>query len=263
MMRKRLLILLLVAFCPLLSRAQDTTLVKASKWINDYSMIGVNYGVTFSNMYFSPSMHNRAWVMAPNYISVMYTKHCKMFDTLPYFALTIGAAYGSEGFSFKENAQTGYTQSVDGVSWCSMKTFEIPAMAQIHLDFYPGKLLANAGVYGGWRNSITRRGPSLPEAYENSFREYENQIDYGFEGGVGFGLMFDPIEIHFNCLVRWSWSSMYEPDYKSYYYYNYAYPIDVMATVGIYFQLTKRTGKTNRALRSEARSIVYGTNQDN
>ena len=72
--------------------------------------------------------------------------------------------------------------------------------------------------------------------------------------------MFDPVEIHINALVRWSWSSLYDPDYASPYYYRYAYPMDGILTVGVHFQLTKRSGKTSQALRQEARAIVYGTN---
>ena len=71
--------------------------------------------------------------------------------------------------------------------------------------------------------------------------------------------MFDPVEIHFNALFRWSWSSLNEPNYLSKYYYRYTYPMDIIATVGVHFQLTKRSGKTSAQLRREAREIVYGT----
>ena len=43
------------------------------------------------------------------------------------------------------------------------------------------------------------------------------------------------------------------------YYYRYAYPMDAIVTVGVHFQLTKRSGKTSQALRQEAKRIVYGT----
>lgn len=227
--------------------------------INDYTLIGVNYGVSFANMYFSPARTNRAFTVCPNYVSVTFTKFSKMFDKLPYFALVIGAAHGYEAFAFEKNPETGYTQEVDGAEQAKMEVFEIPAMAQIHADFYPGKLMVNVGVYGGWRKTITRSGPTLDPAYTNAFRSYEHQLDYGLQGGVGFGLMFDPIEIHLNALVRWSWSSLYDPDYASAYYYRYAYPMDAIVTLGVHFQLTKRSGKTSQALRQEAKAIVYGT----
>ena len=227
--------------------------------INDYMLVGVNYGVSFANMYYSPTRNNRVFVFCPNYVSVTFTKFSKMFDKLPYFALVVGAAHGYEGFAFEPNPETGYTQEVDGAEQAKIEVFEFPALAQIHVDFYPGKLMANVGVYGGWRKSISRSGAGLDPAYANAFRSYEHQFDYGLQGGAGFALMFDPIEIHLNALVRWSWSSLYDPDYASPYYYRYAYPMDAIVTVGVHFQLTKRSGKTSQALRQEAKRIVYGT----
>jgi len=255
-------------------RAQDTTATESglqldslsldvpSRPINDYTLIGVNYGVTFANMYFSPSKHNRAFVVTPNYVSVTFTKFCKMFDRIPNFALVVGAAVGNEGFTFKKDKETGSSPLVDGADWCSMRVIEVPALAQIHFDFPPGKIMANAGIYGGWRETIERSGPTLDEEWKTTFRSYEHRIDYGFQGGAGFALMFDPVEIHFNCLVRWSWSNLYDPDYASKYYYNYAYPFDIIATVGLHFQLTKRSGKTRREIRKEAYNIVYGKTED-
>lgn len=234
----------------------------AQQMINDYSLIGVNYGVTFSNMYFNPSKHNRLYIFNPNYVSITYTKYSKMFDSLPYFGLVLGAAMGNEGFGFKPDRETGIANDIDGATRGSMRVFELPAMAQIHVDIDPIKIMANLGVYGGWRQSITRSGPELDPKYANAFRDYEHQIEYGFQGGAGLALMLDPIEIHFNCLLRWSWSNLYDPDYNSAVYYRFAYPLDIIASVGIHYQITKRRGKTSAMLRQEARDIVYGTTSD-
>ena len=267
-MRKFFAILLLFGLAVPALRAQatfeaDTTLLveaPAKKaMINDYVMIGVNYGVTFSNMMYTPSRHNRAWQFSPNYVSVTFTKFSKMFDNIPMFALVVGVAHGYEGFGFLRDPSTGRSQEVDGAEQGTIEVFEIPALAQIHIDFHPGKIMANVGVYGGWRNSISRSGPNLEPEFANAFRPYENRWEYGLQGGAGFALMFDPVEIHFNALLRWSWSSLYAPDSASQYYYRYAYPMDIIATVGVHFQLTKRSGKTTSQLRREAKDIVYGT----
>lgn len=227
--------------------------------INDYTLIGANYGVTFANMFFNPTKYNRETVMYTNYASVTFTKYCKMFGSIPYFGLVLGLATGNEGFSFKPDPDTGEIGGIaDGATKTSIKVYEIPAMAQIHLDVDPIKVMVNVGVYGGWRQSITREGPGVTDEFRNSFKSYENRWDYGLQGGGGLAIMLDPIEIHFNCLARWSWSSLYQPDYNSKYYYNYAYPLDIMATVGIHFQLTKRNGKTRKAIKKQAYDIVYG-----
>ena len=263
---KSVLILLLALFLPApgalaqeVEWADTLDTAPRKELINDYVLIGVNYGVSFSNMYFAPAKHNRAWQVAPNYISVTFTKYSKLFDRMPNFALSLGVAHGYEGFGFKRDPDTGRSQDVDGAEEAQIEVFEVPALANFHLDAHPFKLLLNAGVYGGWRNSISRTGPNLDPQYENAFRPYEHRLEYGFQGGAGFALMFDPIEIHFNALLRWSWSSLYDPDYASPYYYRYAYPMDIIATVGVHFQLTKRSGKTTRQLRQEAKEIVYGS----
>ena len=256
-----LLLLLCAAWCAGAQGFEADSLgtVKEAPLVNDYTLIGVNYGLSFTNMYYSPARHNRRFVPHPNYVSVTFTKFSKMFDKLPYFALVIGVAHGYEGFGFERNPETGLSQDVDGAEEGTIEIFEIPALAQIHVDFYPGKLMANVGVYGGWRNSISRSGPNLDPAYANAFHPYEHRLEYGLQGGAGFALMFDPVEIHVNALIRWSWSSLYDPDYASPYYYRYAYPLDGIFTVGVHFQLTKRSGKTSQALRKEAKAIVYGT----
>jgi len=262
---KSLLFSLTLLLCALGARAQeiewaDTVYTDPKKeLINDYVMIGVNYGASFTNMYYSPAKYNRAWQFKPNYVSILFTKYSKLFDQMPILGLTVGVAHGYEGFGFVRDPETGRTQDVDGAEQGTIEVYEIPFLAQYHKDIDPLKLMASVGVYGGWRNSISRSGPNLDPQYANAFRPYEHRWEYGLQGGLGFALMFDPIEIHFNALVRWSWSTLYDPDYASPIYYRYAYPLDIIGTVGVHFQLTKRSGKTTAQLRREAREIVYGT----
>ena len=106
----------------------------------------------------------------------------------------------------------------------------------------------------------------MDQDYTDKFMDYEYRFDYGLMGGAGLGFMFDPIEIHLNLLGRWSLQNLYEPDYYNEvfhpyntYFYRYANPIDISVTIGVYLQLTKRTGKTTRQIKQEARDIVYGT----
>ena len=245
----------------------DTVTIRKASEINDYTMIGANYGVTFSNTQFNPSKHNRIWVYTPNYASVMYTRYGKMFDYISNFGLQIGFAYGHEGYGFEADPETGRIAHCDTATWCSMSVVEVPMLAQIHMDRDPVKFMANVGIYGGYRRTISRTGNinssyQLSEFAQHSFREYENRVDYGLQGGVGVAYMLDPVELHFNVGLRWSWASLYEPDYASQYYYRYAYPIDIMATIGVHFQVTKRKGKTTHQLKKEAKEIVYGKTED-
>ena len=244
-------ICLLCAWIPSRAQQEDSP---AKTLINDYSMIGVNYGAGLSTFYFNPSRLNTEMLFSPNYISVTYTKHSKMFGAYPYFALVVGFETGSSGFRFVPDKTSGFLDSVDGASECRIRLYNIPAMMQIHYDVDPLKLMLNVGLYGGWRDSIERSG---------NWRDYERRLDYGLQGGVGLAFMFDPIEIHFNCGIRWSWSSLYEPNYYSPYYYRYAYPIDFTASVGLHFQLGRRRGKSRSEIRKEAYEYVYGKTEDN
>ena len=244
----------------------DTVNVRSAKAINDYSMIGVNYGVTFSTVYFNPTKMGTTFRFQPTYFSLMYTHHEKMFNYLPYFGVTVGMSYWHEGVHFEDNPDTGFPLGyIDGATDVTMETVEIPAMMQMHFDSAPFKILANIGGYVGYRLSVEREGVYMDEEYAHSFREYDYRFDYGLCGGAGFGFMFDPVEIHFNVLGRWSLQNLYAPDYYNEifhpyntYYYRYANPIDISVTVGVYIQLSKRTGKTTAQIKKQARETVYG-----
>ena len=65
-MKRFFLLLVLLAWLPgaFSARAQEvqfdsTSIAPKERPINDYIRVGVNYGVTFSNMYYSPARHNR------------------------------------------------------------------------------------------------------------------------------------------------------------------------------------------------------------
>ncbi len=278
---RKLILVLAVLLCASSLRAQvdsllyspeylDTVNVKRSVSINDYHMIGVNYGATFSTVYFNPTKMGSTFRFQPTYFSVMYTHYEKMFNYIPYFGVTVGFSYGHSGVQFEDDPKTGLPLGyVDGATDITMETVQMPAMMQMHFDAAPVKVLANLGGYVGYRLSVERSGRWLDEEYTNKFRDYEYRFDYGLCGGAGLGFMFDPIEIHLNVLGRWSFSNLYAPDYYNEifhpyntYYYRYANPIDIAVTLGVYLQLTKRTGKTTAEIKKQARDIVYGTSEN-
>lgn len=278
-MRNIICCIISLLFCCTLLRAQqdslmytpeylDTVNVNRVSGLNDYFMIGANYGVTFSTVYFNPTKMGADIKFQPTYFSLMFTHYEKMFNYLPYFGLTMGVSYWHSGVRFNDNPDTGYPLGyIDGATDVTMETVELPAMMQMHFDSAPVKVLANLGGYVGYRLSIERSGIWLDEEYTNKFRDYEYRFDYGLVGGAGLGFMFDPVEIHLNLLGRWSLQNLYQPDYYNEtfhpyntYFYRYANPIDISLTIGVYFQLTKRTGKTTKQIKQEARDIVYGSN---
>lgn len=234
----------------------DTVNVNRVFLINDYSMLGFERGVSLSRMFFNPP-YKQGWRFSPEYYELTYTRYCKMFGYMPYFGLKVGAAYGHEGFLMVPNLETGYISMISGATECVYDVAEIIAMAHFHYDIGRFKLMLDAGPYGGKRLNIERIGEDVDEDYRFAFYDWDRRYDYGLKGGAGFALMFDPVELHINAKVRYSWSPLLDPDYRSPYYFTFAYPFDVMVTAGLHFQITRKLGKTKGMLRKEARQIVF------
>jgi len=239
--------------------AQETVAADSLKPVfslNDYTMVGVEYGGSASRMQFNPSK-TQGNLIVPNTFALYVLKYGKLFDGSPNFGLKGGIRYSHEGYQFKENKETGLTPTLEGAEKAIIELVEVPLMAHFHSDGLHFKVMLDLGIYGGYRLSIERIGDYVPDEIRNDFLEWDYRLDYGLTGGLGFGLVFDPLEFHVNAGVRYSWGSLYRPDYLSQDYYRFAYPLDFMLTAGVYFQLTKRTGKTKGQIRREAYQQVY------
>ncbi len=247
----------------------DTVQVSFSTKLNDYSMIGFNYGVTLTGMQFSPS-HSQSRDLALGHYSLTFTHYEKMFNYLPYFGWTIGLEYGHEGYHFKENKETGetYEYPVERSRAMKMDVVEVPFMMQVHRDGLYSKVYAGIGIYGGYRLAVERSGPNVNTAYQNKFYDTDIRWDYGFQGGAGLAFIFEPFELHLNAQLRYGLSSIFQAN--SLYpadsdsaalnstYYRYAYPLDIIISAGIHIQLGKRFGTTSADLKRQAKEIVYG-----
>ena len=237
----------------------DTVTVKKTLVVNDYSLIGIQYGAGLSQIYWNPSQE-QDMVFIPKNFGVTYTKYGQMFG-MPFFALKAGVFYGQEGYQFKYDEEYNYTYKIQGAEKAIMDVLEVPMLFQVHIDSWNFKIMAEVGFFGGYRLGIHRfpgkTGSVKPEV-EYSFIETDRRIDYGIKGGVGMALIFDPLEFHINVSYKHSLSSLYEPDYASQYYYRYAYPMNLIVSAGVHYQISKRTGKTKAVLKKEAKEMVYG-----
>lgn len=238
----------------------DTVTIKKSTKVNDYSMIGVHYGVGLSRVMWNPTQ-KQDMVFMPYNIGITYTKYGKMFGYMPYFGFQAGILLTQEGYQFKYNEDRDYTYKIEGAEKAIMDVIEMPLMAHMHFDFWNMKILANIGCYAGYRLSIERfpgKTGYVSDDVAHSFLDTDRRIDYGIKGGLGFGFVFDPVEIHIQAMYKHSMGTLYEPDYYSEYYYRYAYPSNIIIQAGVHFQLTKRTGKTKAELKQQAKEMVYG-----
>lgn len=237
----------------------DTIDVKKDLKINDYAMVGVQYGAGLSQVLWNPTQKQQM-VFSPVNIGVTFTKYQKMFGYMPYFGFQAGLFYAREGYQFKLNPNTNYIYKVEGAEKAILDVIEAPVSFQFHYDMWNFKLMANIGCYAGYRLAIHRFSGEtgyVSDELVNSFKDTDRRWDYGIKGGVGFGLVFDPFEIHIQAAYKHSLSSLYTPDHYSEYYYRFAYPSNIVVSVGLHYHLTKRTGRTKAELKQMARDMVY------
>lgn len=240
----------------------DTVKLKRKFLMNDYSSIGIEYGVSLNRVSFTPTTPQSMLLSSRN-IGVTYTRYGKMFGYMPYFGFQVGLFYGQDGYKTKQNKESEVRPTVDGAYQAIFDYVEVPLLAIFHMDVLKFRIMADLGIYGGYRLSVDRMGDdSFNPDYKDKFYDYEIRTDYGLKGGGGFALLFDPFEFFVRAQIKYSWSSLCKSDYKSEYYSNYAYPFDIVISAGIQFQLSKRTGKTKAQLRKEAREMVYNTNNE-
>ena len=111
----------------------DTVKMKKAKSINDYTMIGVQYGVSLSQMRFNPTKR-QGMLISPYNFGITYTRYGKMFGYMPYFGFQTGVLFGQDGYVFKKNKETGdYNESVDGATKAVYSYAEVPLLSLIHI----------------------------------------------------------------------------------------------------------------------------------
>lgn len=247
----------------------DTVKIEKKLKLNDYSMIGIQGGVGLSQVMWNPKFKQEMILMPVNF-GITYTKYGKMFGYMPYFGFQIGLMYAQEGYQFKADKDdpVKIPTTIQGADRAVYDVIEMPVLSHFHFDMLRMKIIANLGFYAGYRLKI-HRFPyggeySNPEYAANQFEflETDRRWDYGIKGGVGFGFVFEPFELHLKAMYKYSLSSLNEPDTYSKYYYRYAYPSNIIISAGLHFHLSKRTGKTKAELKKEAKALVYGNYPD-
>lgn len=276
-MKKTLIILFLAAFC-LCMNAQDkvalpkgltagnysnefldTLDIKKKLTINDYAMLGFQYGVGLSQVTWNPSQ-KQDMVFIPMNVGVTFTKYGRMFGYMPYFGFQIGLIYTQEGYQFEYNEEKDYTYKIQGAEKAIYDVVEMPMFFQFHYDLWNFKIMAQVGCYAGYRLAIERfpgKTGSVAEEMKHKFLDTDRRYDYGIKGGIGFGLVFDPIEIHLQAMYKYSMGTLYDPDHYSEIYYRFAYPTNIIVSAGVHFHLSKRSGKTKAELKKLAKEMVF------
>ena len=234
----------------------DTVQVNKVFTLNDYMLIGFEAGTGFNRMMLNPA-YMQSWRRFPEHYEVTFTRYGKMFGYMPYFGFKIGAAYSHEGYRMKPN-EKGFVGSISGATEAEYDVVEALFLTHLHYDLPHFKIIGDLGPYVGKRMNIERIGGNTPDLIRNEFLDWDRRFDYGFRAAAGFAIVLDPVEFHVTAKFRYGLQNLYDPDYESPYYYNYAYPRDLMITAGLHFQLSKKTGKTRSELKKEAYDTVFG-----
>ncbi len=251
----------------------DTTFVKKYKVINDYSMLGVQYGVNMATGMMNPTKDFKMNIL-PVDVGILYTRYCKMFGYMPYFGFQGGVFFTQQAWEFSTDEDTEMpTYNLLGAYKAKMNVIEVPIAAHMHVDFWKMKLIVNIGVYGGYRldihrgyNDVQCKPSDERRQYADSFHFNERRFVYGIQGTGGIGFIFDPIEIHITASYKYDLSYIYKPNISSRtfvegennsnYYYTWTNMNNIVVGVGVHYQLSRRVGPTRRSLREEARRQV-------
>ena len=236
----------------------DNTPLPKKARINDYWIVGAHGGVSLAHGFFNPPRQVNFFLNKPVY-GFSITRFATMMNTFPNLGMELGFQHNYEGYQFKVFEVDGrkYISDIDGANEATIEVPEVFLVTHGHIDMGQyAKINLKAGIFGGYRMSITRSGQYMSEDIADSFQDTDNRWTYGVQGGLGLGFMVDPVEIHLNVQVKWGWSPYYQPNKYSPYYYRFAYPLDGAVTLGVYYQLTKRRGHTRGSLRRLAREVL-------
>ena len=110
--------------------------MKKRRRINDYSMIGFQYGVGMSRTLLQPEIAKEDMIFMPYNVGVLYTRYGKMFGYMPYFGFQAGLFFTQEGYKFRYDNKKQTVPVFLGAQSAVMDVVEVPLLAHCHADFY-------------------------------------------------------------------------------------------------------------------------------
>ena len=111
----------------------DTIDVKKKLVVNDYSMIGIQYGAGLSQVMWNPTQ-KQDFLFSPVNVGVTFTTYQKMFGYMPFFGFQAGLFYAREGYQFEYNEDKNYIYTIEGAEKAVIDVLEAPLLFQFHYD---------------------------------------------------------------------------------------------------------------------------------
>ncbi len=221
MIKKIIIFILLSVSLPTIVNAQigtirDTTSLEVSSIKPPEHLIGIKYGVAFTNVMSSPDLKTTG-VFAPFNVSILYTRYQPLWSTIDYFGFQVGLRYGSAGFTSLANIG-GMDQTVTNI--------ELPVLTAFNFDV--GKrfrILLSLGFFGGYRLTTTRE----------TWDCYDQRLDFGILGNLGFAIKLHPFELHIEGGYQYSLLSYYHSERQSTLYHISVQPTQINFSLSLHY----------------------------
>ena len=119
----------------------DSVDVRKNNIFNDYTLIGVQYGMGLNQMSWNPRMEQKTQFSPVNF-GITWTRFCKMFGYMPYFGIQAGVFYAREGYLLEEE------YNVQGAQEVTMDIVEVQKTQDVVIDEAPSRFdAADIDVY--------------------------------------------------------------------------------------------------------------------
>ena len=196
----------------------DTIKINNRVYKPNEHLIGIRYGIAFTNIISSPNLKPKS-VFSPVNVAITYTYYQAMWGYLDYFGLQTGLKYGSHGYTTLAN--------IGGIDQ-TITSLELPILTAFSFDVAKDRLriLASLGMFLGYHLTTTR---------EKGWDCYDNRFDFGVLGSVGLGVKIHPFEIHLEFGYQYSMIPLFDQQRQSSIYWLDIHTSQFFLNLGLHY----------------------------
>ena len=196
-------------------------------------LIGVKYGFANCNLSFDKKI-NQKGITSGKEIGIFYTYYHSLWNTMPYFGLSVGVQMAESGFKLVND---GYfppeDQPQDNLpeEEYRYRIIQIPVISQFRVEFWRMRAMLNLGCYGSYKISTVKEG---------KYSQNVNKPEVGVIGGGGLAFIFHPFELHLEANYHYAFSLYFKPDTFSERVWYLGHNSRLVFNLGLFFSLDKK-----------------------
>lgn len=196
-------------------------------------LIGVKYGFANCNLSFDKKI-NQKGITSGKEIGIFYTYYHSLWNTMPYFGLSVGVQMAESGFKLVND---GYfppeDQPQDNLpeEEYRYRIIQIPVISQFRVEFWRMRAMLNLGCYGSYKISTVKEG---------QYSQNVNKPEVGVIGGGGLAFIFHPFELHLEANYHYAFSLYFKPDTFSERVWYLGHNSRLVFNLGLFFSLDKK-----------------------